>query len=135
MTRIVAFLLAVFVLACDAQEISAEGFRLDLDGGEFRNKVNVLSVNDLSVGQSGYIAAYAENFCRSPDSTVHLFRGTLLTEPSKCEHRWDITKEADDSISLNYQVGTEQADVNTDLVWAIVAMYHAEPCQSLLGGG
>lgn len=132
MAWIAAILLGFFLVACDVPVTSAEGFRLDMEGGDFRETVKALAVEDLSVEQNGYITAYTENFCRSSDSTVQVLGRTLLTEPSENGHRWDIKREADDSVSLTYQIGTKQADADTDLVWALTALYYTESCEALM---
>jgi hypothetical protein len=132
MHRIGIFLLSLFLLACDAPVTSADGFRLDIEGFELRERVKALAAQDLMAGESGYITAYTDNFCRSPDSTVQLLGRTLLTEPSEYGYRWDITIEADGSVSLTYQVGTEQADSHADLVRALMWISYAEFCETLM---
>ena len=138
MSRARLILPCLILLACQAPASAGDGFQLDLQERELRDRFQITALDDLSVGDSGYILANPANFCRWSDSEVRLLGRTLLTEPSEFGDRWEILVKPDRSVSLTYQIGTRQTDPNASLITALVAMSYASACDEIVdrfGGG
>ena len=122
----------LIVLACRAPVSAGESFELDLQGQDLREKFHVTAVEDLSIGESGYILASSAKFCRWSDSEIRLLGRTLLTEPSEFGDRWEIAVNSDKTVSLTYQIGTEQTDPDASLRAALVEMSYADTCDEVV---
>ncbi len=132
MARFGSLLLFLILLVCGEPNASADGFRLDIELPTFRERVKLLSAEDLGVGESGYIPTDIQSICRSSDGTVKLLGRAELIEPSEYGHRWNITIQDDNSASLTYQIGTKETDADTDLMWALMLMYYSESCEAFM---
>ena len=132
LARFGSLLLFLILLACGEPNASADEFRLDIELPTFRERVKLLSAEDLGVGESGYIPTDIQSICRSSDGTVKLLGRAELIEPSEYGHRWNITIQDDNSASLTYQIGTKETDADTDLMWALMLMYYSESCEAFM---
>ncbi len=132
MPRPYLFLPCLILLACQAPVSAGEGFQLDLYGSELHEKFQVTAVEDLSVGESGYILASPGNFRRWSNSEYRLLGRTLLTEPSEIGDCWEIVVNRDKLVSLTYQIGTEQNDPDASLGATLVEMSYADTCDEVV---
>ena len=100
--------LSVGVLAV-LQSASADGqFAIDMKAQDVARRMNVATVGDLTVGDTGFVASFAP--CVERQGLYIPTLATVIAEPSEFAQILRIEIDADGSIALELYVGSEVPD-------------------------